>query len=305
MKPAATQVGEKTNLEEVACCPVCGSISYTHFLTGKDYTVSREEFNIVACNQCTFKFTNPRPSEAQAGNYYQSTAYISHSDSKQGITEMAYQFIRKVAIRQKVQLVNQLSKQGLLLDIGCGTGSFMAACKMNGWTVKGIEPDEKARGKAINQTQAEIKDNFLKAYDELQFDVITMWHVLEHVHLLNETINKIKRNLHESGYLVIAVPNSDSFDAAFYKNYWAAYDLPRHLHHFSPDTLQELLHRHGFRLQKKVPMKFDAYYISLLSNRYRKGSNAYLSAMYDGWRSNRWAANHNNNYSSLTYVFSK
>jgi hypothetical protein len=129
--------------------------------------------------------------------------------------------------------------------------------------------------------------------------------VLEHLHQLEESILKIKALMAKEAILVVAVPNSSSFDARYYRQYWAAYDVPRHLYHFSQDTLAKLLGKHGLKIADTKPMKFDAFYISMLSTRYRSGRTNYVESVKNGLLSNAWAARNNNNYSSITYVISQ
>jgi 2-polyprenyl-3-methyl-5-hydroxy-6-metoxy-1,4-benzoquinol methylase len=297
--------------EHLKSCPVCGSLLHKHFLVCKDFTVSQQEFQIVKCESCGFKFTNPRPSADEIGEYYQSDDYISHSDTNKGLVNKAYRAVRNYTLKQKLKLVDSLvaqtghqeSKQ--LLDIGCGTGMFLKTCKDAGWHTKGTEPDEKTRTTASKNTQSEIAADFLTAYPQEQFDVITMWHVLEHVHKLSETIEKLYANLAQHGRLVVAVPNAESYDAARYQTHWAAYDVPRHLYHFTPKTVKPLFSKFGFIIAETKPMHFDAFYISMLSTKYRDGKTNYLEAFRTGLASNSWARRNAGNYSSVIYVMKK
>jgi 2-polyprenyl-3-methyl-5-hydroxy-6-metoxy-1,4-benzoquinol methylase len=292
-------------VENVTSCPVCGSGEHKLFLSCRDYTVSGEDFNIRQCTQCQFKFTSPRPSQDAIGPYYQSEAYISHSDSTNGIINKLYHAVRRRTLAGKVNLINQLHPKGTLLDVGCGTGSFLKACADAGWQTKGVEADPAARQKAIQFSGAEVQADLLQAYKGKKFDVITLWHVLEHLHQLEESILKIKTLMAKEAILVVAVPNSNSFDAQYYRQHWAAYDVPRHLYHFSQDTLSRLLAKHGLKVADTIPMKFDAFYISMLSTKYRSGRTNYVESVKNGLLSNAWAARNNNNYSSITYVISQ
>ena len=292
-------------VEHVTSCPVCGSGEHQLFLSCRDYTVSGEEFNIRECTQCNFKFTSPRPSQDAIGPYYQSEAYISHSDSTAGVINKLYHAVRRKTLADKVHLINQLHPKGSLLDIGCGTGNFLKACTDAGWLTKGVEADPAARQKAVQTSGCEVQADLLQAYKGKRFDVITLWHVLEHLHQLEESLLKIKGMMAKEAVLVIAVPNSGSFDARFYRQYWAAYDVPRHLYHFSPDTLSKLLAKYGLKVADTKPMKFDAFYISMLSTKYRSGKTNYAESVKNGLLSNAWAARNGNNYSSITYVISQ
>jgi len=291
-------------VENVTSCPVCSSGEHKLFLSCRDYTVSGEEFKILECTQCNFKFTSPRPSQDAIGPYYQSEAYVSHSDSTAGIINKLYHAVRRKTLADKINFINQLHPKGSLLDIGCGTGSFLKACADAGWLTKGVEADPAARQKAIETSGSEVQADLLQAYKGKKFDVITLWHVLEHLHQLDESLLKIKGLMAKEAVLVIAVPNSGSFDARYYRQYWAAYDVPRHLYHFNQDTLSKLLAKYGLKVADIKPMKFDAFYISMLSTKYRSGKTNYVESVKNGLLSNAWAARNGNNYSSITYVIS-
>ncbi len=290
-------------LELLKNCPVCQGEKYRFLLSCIDYTVSKETFDIVACENCAFEFTNPRPDQESIGRYYQSTEYISHSNTNKGIINKLYQTVRKQTLQRKLDLVISLEPaKGELLDIGCGTGAFLQVCKQAGWLTNGIETDEAARALAMQISNSPIEADLLTYQSFAQFNIITMWHVLEHIHRLDESIQKIKSLLKANGRLCIAVPNSKSHDAQKYQKYWAAYDVPRHLYHFSQTTIRQLFNRHALEVEQVLPMKYDAYYISMLSSKYKSGKVKYLEAVWEGAQSNQWAAKNGNNYSSLIYI---
>jgi 2-polyprenyl-3-methyl-5-hydroxy-6-metoxy-1,4-benzoquinol methylase len=290
--------------ERLENCPVCKSENFKNFLIVKDYTVSQESFVIVQCDECDFKFTNPRPTKKEIGKYYKSEDYISHSNKSNNLISKVYQIVRYKTLNDKLSLINKLHEKGALLDIGCGTGHFLAVCQKAGWKIKGIEPDEQANQIAHSKTGISIGTDFLKEKYDQKFDVITMWHVLEHVHDLEEYIQKLNNVLSATGKLVIAVPNSESLDASIYRESWAAYDVPRHLYHFTSSTIQKLLARHGFKLLDKQGMYFDAYYVSMLSEKYKKDRGNLLKAVKQGFESNSYAKRENN-YSSMIYILEK
>lgn len=294
-------------MENILNCPVCDGASFSLHHTSTDHTVSGDSFNVQQCEMCGFLFTNPRPSQAEIGPFYESKDYISHSNSKKGLFNQVYQQVRNVAIRQKTDLISKLTglKALSLLDIGCGTGEFLAGCRAKGWKVQGVEPGVAARGQAIanyglNVTGEEYLDRSSDTYD-----AITMWHVLEHVHDLNNRIDQVYRLLKKDGVLIIAVPNHTSNDASAYGNSWAAWDVPRHLYHFSPVTIKKLLSKHGFNHSASYGMKFDAYYVSLLSEGYRRGKKQHLLGLIRGFQSNLRAGSDEEKYSSVIYVFRK
>lgn len=291
--------------ERLDNCPVCSKTDLKNFLICKDNTVSQESFVIVECVNCSFKFTNPRPDKDSIGSYYESEDYISHSNTSSGLISKAYQTVRSITIGQKVDLINKHSQaKGKLLDYGCGTGHFLTACKKDGWQISGIEPSDKARAQAEEQTGEKIGTGDLSALEPASFDIITLWHVLEHVHDLNGLMTSFASLLKPDGKLIIAVPNSDSFDAQMYKEYWAAYDVPRHLYHFNQATMKRLLKKHKFQLVETKPMMFDSYYVSMLSEKYKQGRTNIVKSVINGLKSNLHAMQHQKNYSSLIYISS-
>lgn len=292
-------------MEFVTQCPVCSNDQFSPFLVCKDYLVSQREFSIQQCDGCGFRFTNPRPDAAGIGSYYKSDQYISHNDANGGLISTAYRTVRNHTLRTKLKLINRLNKgAGRLLDVGCGTGTFLETCKAGGWDVTGVETDSDARVASTKKLQVDIKSDMNALMGAQPFDVISLWHVLEHIPDLNQAIPQLHGLLSEKGSLLIAVPNSDSYDATYFKEYWAAYDVPRHLHHFTPSTIEPLFKKSGFRLIEQRPMNFDALYIAMLSTRYQSGKTDYLKSLQVGLTSNV-EARRTGNSSSLIYIFQK
>jgi 2-polyprenyl-3-methyl-5-hydroxy-6-metoxy-1,4-benzoquinol methylase len=284
-------------------CLVCGSNQFEPFLVCNDYTVSKESFNIVSCKVCGFKFTNPRPSDSVLGDYYKAEEYVSHTNSKKGIINKLYHVVRKYTLKKKVQLLSSYVSRGTILDYGCGTGMFLAACKEAGWNTIGMEPDDSARKIASDQDLSVYsnKDNVNSFIKEKQVEVITLWHVLEHVTDMSETLPFFKAKLKKDGVLIIAVPNHVSYDAQYYKEFWAAYDAPRHLHHFDLKSMKALLQNYGFKLVETKPMKFDSFYVSMLSEKCKTRSINLFKALWVGLLSNLKAKD-SNSYSSTIYI---
>ena len=293
--------------ELLDACPICGSAEIPAKLAVQDRSVSQETFTIAQCAGCGLQFTNPRPDAASIGKYYESAAYVSHNSAARGLVNRAYRMARYFTMRRKVALITRLNggQAGRLLDYGCGTGHFLARAKRTGWQVTGLEPHAGARQAAAARVgQPMLEAAALAALPPASFDVVTLWHVLEHVHTLQETVSQLVKALKPGGYLLIAVPNPDSLDAQHYRQYWAAYDVPRHLYHFVPATIGRLLAGHGLRVAQTLPLPLDAYYVSLLSEQLRPAGQAQgrLAVLRAGFRSNQYAAQHGGQYSSLLYV---
>jgi ubiquinone/menaquinone biosynthesis C-methylase UbiE len=268
------------------------------FLKVKDHTVSGETFELYHDESIDLIYTHPQPENLSS--YYESDDYISHTDGTRSLIESVYQIVKKSALKNKVNLINSFqTKKEALLDIGAGTGDFLLAAQQNGWKVTGIEPSEKAKKKAIAKGISFV--NSTANLPDKSFDIITMWHVLEHIPDLEYHIKELKRLLKPSGTLVIAVPNFNSYDANHYKEFWAAYDVPRHLWHFSQASITKLFEKEQFSLRKILPMKYDAYYVSLLSEKYKTGKMNYIKALFTGLKSN-FIAKKTKEYSSHIYI---
>jgi SAM-dependent methyltransferase len=263
-------------------CPVCSDKEISLFLECQDNFLTKQKFKIFRCKKCGFLFTQGHPDESEAGQYYESDDYISHSDSSKTAAEKAYQLVRKIMLHKKVNLIRRSTglSNGSILDIGCGTGHFLNSMKSAGWLVTGIEKSYKARSYAESKFNLKVSDTSQIAnLNSGTFDCITMWHVLEHFHEPAMIMKEISRLLKPGGLCVIALPNSNSFDANYYQSYWAAYDVPRHLWHFNPDTFSLFAVACGFKVTATKTLPFDVFYISILSEKYRKSSVPQLSGL--------------------------
>jgi 2-polyprenyl-3-methyl-5-hydroxy-6-metoxy-1,4-benzoquinol methylase len=288
-------------------CPICGHDKFELAMECKDFTVSNETFKINDCTNCNFRFTNPVPEESRIGSYYESEEYISHSNTSKGLINQLYQSVRNITLKKKLKLIQSITNGNYILDIGSGTGEFLSTCKTAGYNTVGIEPSEKARSFAVEQYGLDIRpEKELTKLNGESFDVVSMWHVLEHVYPLKERVSEIKSLLKKGGYAIIAVPNHDSYDAKKYQEHWAAYDVPRHLYHFKINDIKRLFEENGFKLEETLPMKFDSFYVSMLSEKYKKGSTSLVSSFFTGLISNLKAkAGKSPGYSSQIYILKK
>ncbi len=291
-------------------CPVCESTTFRDYLKCEDFTVSHETYKIQECTSCSFKFTQDIPDQTSIGKYYQAEDYISHSGSTKGLINKLYHFVRKRSLQQKFKLVSSITHGIHIIDYGCGTGEFLNVCQHKGWSVQGFEPSEQARKVAETVNQIPVTDpKNLANHPDHSADIITLWHVLEHVHELKPTLETLLRKLKPSGILLIAVPNCSSYDAKHYQEFWAAYDVPRHLYHFEPNTINILMHQFGLLRKSIRPMLFDSYYVSLLSEKYKNGGNLSLMCLIkgfiSGFISNAKASSNKLTYSSQIYIYQK
>lgn len=269
------------------------------YIKVKDFSVSGEFFSLLQNEHSEILKTTPTPSLENLSKYYESDDYISHTDSKRSLFE-TYHLVKRNAIRNKVKLISKNSAKGNLLDIGAGTGDFLVEAKNSGWQTTGIEPNEKA--KALAQKKGIDFVENLEIISDNSFDVITMWHVLEHVPNLEYQLQQLKRICKPNGTIIIAVPNFKSFDAKHYKQFWAAYDVPRHLWHFSKRGIQKLFANYKIQLLEVKPMWFDSFYVSLLSEKYKTGKMNFIKGFCIGFVSNL-SGIVKKEFSSHIYVF--
>ena len=296
------------NKVNIHSCPICGGTRLERALTCIDHYATGETFHLCRCGDCGFLFTQDFPAEAEIGRYYDTPDYISHSDTRKGAMNAAYHWVRNYMLGRKARLVAREAhrKEGRLLDIGTGTGYFADTMRRRGWQVEAVEKNAQARAFAKEHFGLDVKpEGALADYAEGTFDVITLWHVMEHLEHLNETWERLNRLLTEKGVLIVAVPNCSSYDAQKYGAYWAAYDVPRHLWHFTPATIQQLGSKHGFILAERHPMPFDAFYVSMLTEKHLRHSCTFLRGLLTGTLAWFSALVSKERSSSMIYVFRK
>ena len=289
-------------------CPLCNSNNITKKCTCKDHFATGESFDIFRCDDCGFTFTQGIPDEKEIGHYYESSDYISHSNTNKGLTNKLYHIARNFMLMRKVSLVKKLTllRHGKLLDYGAGIGHFARAIQRQGWDITAIEKNEKARAHSKEVFNFEIlPEESFKELEPQSYDVITLWHVMEHLQNLDDFWEQAKKLLDESGIMIVAVPNCASYDAENYGEHWAAYDVPRHLWHFTSSTMLRLGDKHGFILERRYPMPLDSFYISILSERYKNSKIPFIKGMWNGFLG--WIATLDkcSAASSIIYVFRK
>lgn len=291
----------------ISNCPACHVSRQRHFLTTKDFTTSSEQFTLVECENCSLVITSPRPENIELDKYYDSPEYISHTDESKSLVGRLYQLAKKYNLRWKYNVVKAevKTRSATLIDIGCGTGDFLAHCMEKGFKVEGVEPSPKARELAERKTGIKISAEFAPRKD--YYDAITLWHVLEHLPELEKDLANFCESLKETGALIIAVPNRESQDAKKYKEYWAGYDVPRHLWHFNQKSMDVLMTRLDMQIHRVIPMKLDSMYVSILSEKYQAGKSSattFIKGITTGMLSNINSGK-DKNFSSLVYVVKK
>lgn len=297
------------NKVTINACQLCNSTHLKQVMTCTDDYASGECFDVYACEACGFTFTQGVPVEAEIGRYYETPDYISHSDTQKGAMNAIYHQARRYMLGRKARLVMKEAhrKTGRLLDIGTGTGYFANAMQQRHWTVEAVEKNQQARQFAHEHFDLDVKPEsaLREEFAPESFDVITLWHVMEHIESLNDTWARLRELLTEKGVLIVAVPNCASYDAQKYGKHWAAYDVPRHLWHFTPSTILQLASKHGFIMAAHHPMPLDAFYVSMLSEKHQGSSCAFIKGMAVGavaWLS---ALTRKEQSSSMIYVFRK
>ncbi len=286
-------------------CPICGHADCRPVFQVVDQLVSQQSFQLIECPHCSVRLTQDAPGAADSGAYYQSDEYISHTNTRQGLINQIYQLVRRRTLSQKIKWVERATglSGGRVLDVGSGTGAFVSALRRSGWRADGLEPDAAARQVGLRDYGITLMESDqLYQLPSGEFDAITLWHVLEHVHDLHGYMKEFRRVLKSGGRLLLALPNHTSWDADHFQQWWAAYDVPRHLYHFAPDSIRALAKRNGFECQSLRPLWYDAFYIALLSHQHQCGQNRWLSSMYVGLRSNWRAYFDRERGSSLVYV---
>jgi 2-polyprenyl-3-methyl-5-hydroxy-6-metoxy-1,4-benzoquinol methylase len=289
-------------------CPLCSSDKILLHLSPRDYFLSREEYKLFRCTDCGFIFTQDHPEEKDIGRYYESKNYLSHSETNTGLFSNIYRIARRVMLGRRVRMVSKLSglKKGMILDIGSGSGYFLSAMKEAGWEVKGIEINDEVRQSSISKFGLDILDPLqIQTLRTGSFDCITLWHVLEHLNDLSGYAREIQRLLKPGGVCIIALPNCGSYDADHFGIFWAAYDVPRHLWHFTPDSFKYFIEKTGFEIIAIKSLPLDVYFISVLSEKYKSSGFYFIPGIIKGFWFTLKTLFNKNRSSSMIYFIKK
>jgi 2-polyprenyl-3-methyl-5-hydroxy-6-metoxy-1,4-benzoquinol methylase len=247
---------------ETPDCLICNSTEKKPFYQVSNRFNQKESFDLVKCPNCNFVYLSPRPTADAIGVYYEVEEYQPHQANARNAADVLYQRVRIWNNRYKRKTIEKYKKNGNILDYGCGTGEFLLEMNVSGWKTYGYEPLTKAANIARNHGL-----NILKSLQNYQggADIITLWHVLEHIHDARGIIKTLQQIMAPEAYLIIAVPNYQSFDAKIFKQNWVAFDAPRHLYHFTPETMTLFLESMNFQIVSYKTLYFDPWYNSLLS----------------------------------------
>ena len=285
-------------------CPICTTEMKFKFAT-KDYLVTGESFDIVECEACSIRTTTPFPDKKIIGNYYSSDDYISHDDKVSGIFDSIYGLVRTYQLNKKKKLIGKYfnKSNGKILDIGCGAGDFLQYMKENHWNINGVDTSNKVRKIANKKLNIKVMDPKDWINNKEKYDVITCWHSLEHVHEPWVYLDKIKKSLTLDGFLIVALPNYQSTDAKIYKEFWAAYDTPRHLYHFTIKSMNKTIKPHGLNIESIYRMNFDPFYVSMLSAKHM--GKSFMSGLINGFKSWTLSIFSKDKCSSLIFIIKK
>jgi 2-polyprenyl-3-methyl-5-hydroxy-6-metoxy-1,4-benzoquinol methylase len=289
-------------------CPLCNSEDIGEWLNVPDHFLTGEQFALTQCSSCGFLFTQDHPDSDEIDRYYESADYISHNDSAGGFFASVYMIAREFMLRRKRKMVCRATglKNGNILDIGSGTGHFLSVMRARGWQVKGLEINDKARAFSIAEFGLEVlSPASIGSLPSASFDAITLWHVLEHLQNPFSYASEIVRFLNPGGVCLVALPNSSSFDARHYNEFWAAYDVPRHLWHFTPETFKLFAEKSGFEIISVRSLPLDVIYISLLSEKYRRSALHFIRGLVKGVWFMALSLFLKNRNSALVYILKK
>lgn len=294
--------------ERLNPCPLCGAIETVPYATCSDHASSRLQYLLLRCPACGVVFTDNHPEEDEMEQFETLDSQIRRADSPEGITERLYRHVRRRMLRRKAGLVVRQSYRdsGTLLNYGAKRGFFSDHMERKGWKVTSVDRHHENRQFSLEHFHHRMSGmQEMSDFTPETFDVITLWHVFEHENEPERLLDTFHRILRPGGILVMSCPNICSTDAMHYGPYWAAYDVPRHLWHFNPVSLNRLVHRHGFTLMHHEKMPYDCFYISIMSEQYMMHRLAFLRGMAYGLHSWLVSLTRRGRSSSIVYVFRK
>lgn len=287
---------------------MCLSEKTGRYLRLKDNFLSNEEFDVFRCIDCGFIFTQDHPDEENISDYYKSEDYLSHNDNVKSLSAFLYRIARELMLKRKLRIIRKTSglSTGVLLDIGSGSGHFAAFLKKHGWRVSGIEINKTVRERSSTEYDFPVfAPDQLSSLQSESFDCVTLWHSLEHFQDPFKYTNEIKRLLKPGGICILALPNSSSCDAEYYREFWGAWDVPRHLWHFRPETVRLFSEKSAFAVSGILRLPFDVYYVSTLSEKYRSAGLPMVSGLIKALWFSLLSVFRINNSSSLIYILNK
>jgi len=244
----------------------------------KDYLISNERFVIKEVKNGLLK-TTPNISDSEIYKYYSSGDYLSHNRSVSFLS-LIYTFASKYMLKRKADLISKYINTGdCFLDFGCGIGELVLKMKSRGFVSCGVENNLNAYNACLKKNISVFKDLIsLKS----KFNLISCWHSLEHLSDFTTTLSMFNKLINKNGYLIVAVPNHESFDSKYYGKFWAGYDVPRHRFHFNKDALIRIVEDSNFEMIDSSPMFLDAFYISILSEKYKKNFFSFFKGVLIG-----------------------
>ena len=245
-------------------CIICENNESVDYLQLTDrLSILPTNYHLVQC-QCSFVYLNPRPKIDNISSYYPSEKYDPHYMSNKSIWIKFYHFVQFFTLRWKYSKIPDIHRSRNLLDIGAGQGEFASFMSKRGWNVVIQDANIDIIDKNIPHDYNFVKD--LQQINESEsFNVITLWHSLEHIHNIKDLYSQINRLLAPEGVLLIAVPNLQAPEKKSFGVKWAAYDAPRHLYHFHPDSIKRLCMKYDFKIVRKFSLFQDSPYNILLS----------------------------------------
>lgn len=231
---------------EYISCNLCGSSDNEKYYQVRDYNYGMPGvFTIVQCRRCGLVYLNPRPTQGEISSFYPESRYhpFKAIHGAGATIPGSTHWKRALWLTRRTQV-------GTVLDVGCGSGLFLLAMGALGWNCVGVEPNETAAQHAREVAGLEVLAGDVFAINQVAtYDVITLWDVLEHVHSPLDVLVHCNRLLNSDGVIALHAPNWASIERRLFGERWTALDSPRHLYHFSPGTIKQLLKRSGFRVE--------------------------------------------------------